>query len=992
MPGDGDEAPDSTLSGEGTRRPRKNTQPFIAIDKIWSDPSTIGRVTALAVGPSVVLVALGVIAKHVDIELLSAAAPADAGELMRVMWAVYAGVVALSIPILLLAIELPREEGLVAVRRTQVLLADTKAQPVSLLALPLCVTFGVLASYVADDSVLMICLAAFALVLGLIVRAYVNAIALLSSPTRLEDRAQALLLSRLDSAVIAGLDDRRMNQQLFTEAHGIGIGQIESGASKRAVEAIPVGAPRSGWVSSIDIEELRSIAGELAAWRKESVFEVRASSEADEVDNDHIGIFAAAVGSYVSSGHPIAKIQGAADVESELLRRVQDLFKVADESATETFRRELGSIRDGTARAIADSAPAATRDGLNIYRELVRAVLARQRALSLDESDRVSTASYSHVMSWLEEDLLLFAVRVMEVGDSDALRAMLEFLDGILSECSDHRSVDVHRNVLAVFGRIWWLRHELPLANWISLRFSMLGRLTSHLDYRLTFRMSNEAVSLRLAQQSITELANMGKVAIDEERRDDIRAIVVALEDLFQEASRAIEYNTKLSAGERNLLQMREEALLALEAYVLTRRRLDRSDIDRTVDDYQVARSQPERELAWDVLWNVVRSDGSIGSRFDMWEMDLMEGRGGVRGGFLGFSHDAETAFSLRLLAGRTGLPRGLVGPNDVEPHARRHFFERIRESLVSERTAELALALSISTTRTDRLLSGLDYEIAKLNKDEHEIVAALPLSIDAVTAFEDALVDSWSSEGELRHLANVELVAEDPTPIDERLLYGTYQLIPKYFFAETHVHADAAKLGEDLGRRIARTETALGRVLLDQIVVREVGKADLRSSVHTEVKRLQEEGHDPQIIVFRSMGLVRLLADESVPDIDGQTVRELDGVPIFLDRSEGPEEVVVGDFEAALKLRRLPISNLPGSKQIEGGALVVGVREVNRERAEELVRANSDLRRSRTGQFISYEEAFLEQQQQVEVRAQSRFEWALGRADALVRLKVSDD
>jgi hypothetical protein len=367
-------------------------------------------------------------------------------------------------------------------------------------------------------------------------------------------------------------------------------------------------------------------------------------------------------------------------------------------SATEEFRRELATMRDGLVQAIDRSAPGEIAAGLEVYSDLVRGVLRSYRPLEeqLGVAPRTWRSGYGRVVEWLQEDLRLFARRTLEAGDVENVRVLLEVLDGLLSDCVAEDEVDAHRTVLSVFEYIWRLGPELLARGWEELRWSELAWLTSHLDYRLgpAAQASLEGAKSDLVRQVLSTLVALARKAIDADRRADLDDAIASLSEVFPRLTLKLDQVKPREDGARYLLQLRDAYALALEAYVVMRYRFKRSDAGKTKSDYQSVARVPRSVEPWIALWHLQRQEGIGGIDLSSWELDLFEGR--IKGGFLGFEEDVRLAFVLRLLDGRVDDRPPLDQLVELsQVHTVRYFLERIVQAMESDRRVQLHDVLS---------------------------------------------------------------------------------------------------------------------------------------------------------------------------------------------------------------------------------------------------------------------------------------------------------
>lgn len=227
------------------------------VAEAWRRPDSLRKITLLAIGPSAALVLGSLGASHISADVLPAYSPTLPGDALLTLWEVYAGTVALTLPLLILVIELARDRGLVAVRRTEVLLTETQALQVAYVSLPGIIAVGISAIYFDEDAVVFVNMLAFGLTLALILRSYRRAIELLTNPTALATKARVVLMSRLESAVRNEFVERAANDRLLQALEGVAVTSLGASIAEREPIQRHVPATCSGWVRDIDSVALK---------------------------------------------------------------------------------------------------------------------------------------------------------------------------------------------------------------------------------------------------------------------------------------------------------------------------------------------------------------------------------------------------------------------------------------------------------------------------------------------------------------------------------------------------------------------------------------------------------------------------------------------------------------------------------------------------------------------------------------------------------------
>lgn len=663
-------------------------------------------------------------------------------------------------------------------------------------------------------------------------------------------------------------------------------------------------------------------------------------------------------------------------------------------SATEDFRRELATLRDGLIQAIDGSVLGEIADGLDLYADLVRAVLQSYRPYEeqLQVQPRTWRSNYGRVMEWLQQDLFLFAKRTLASGEVEVVRSLLEMLNDLLDACVSEDEVDAHGVILAVYERIWRLGPSLLESGWEEARSAELAWLTSHLEYRLgpAAETDSQAARSEYVRQVFATLVTFARTAIDEDRPEDLAAAVESLHELFQRFTLGRREAERLKDGPKYLLLLREVYALALEGYVLMRLRFKRSNEVEAKRAYEIVSKATNHYEPWLTYWHIKNPEliGDLG--FSWWELGLFEGRS--RGGWMGFGQDLTLAFTIRLLDGRVDdAPpiqelRKYAGPHNV-----RFFLERVvSDGFESDRLSAILNGLGRQKTRESQVRDGISAAVNDLKAEEAAETARLPILDERIESFLSAVVRSWSEATPLRRLARSEMVAVDPTAIEDRVVFGTHQLVPKSFFAETHVHAAPDDIGRDYGRAIARGETNQGLKALEDLDPIQVAVGEVKERVVKAIDELRATGHAPSVLIVNSWQLREQLVERQPESEDNGLCGDVSSAPVYFEYADGADQVVVADFHRSVVIRRLPLKHAASWERIlADGRLLAGVRQIDSQRAHEMITGNSEFRRGPSGRFMSAEDAALALQQSVETKAHARFEWAISEPKSIRRFVV---
>lgn len=172
----------------------------------------------LAVVVTAVFLAWSWIASTVSLRFMPGRAPTDAEAALESLWQVHAAIVGLSIPLLVLLLELARSPGMLATTASQAMVSETWVVAITATALLSVVEIGLVGVYLPSDGALLANVIFSMLVVLLILRGYWRALALMMSPSLLRKRSEQVLLRRLERSVredfVIALANDRLAQAL----------------------------------------------------------------------------------------------------------------------------------------------------------------------------------------------------------------------------------------------------------------------------------------------------------------------------------------------------------------------------------------------------------------------------------------------------------------------------------------------------------------------------------------------------------------------------------------------------------------------------------------------------------------------------------------------------------------------------------------------------------------------------------------------------------
>jgi hypothetical protein len=212
----------------------------------------------LAVAVTAVFLGWSWFASTVSLRFMRGRAPTDAEAALESLWQVHAAIVGLSIPLLVLLLELARSPGMLATTASQAMVSETWVVTVTALALLSVIEIGLVGFYLPSDGALVANVVFSTLVVLLILRGYWRALALMISPGLLRKRSEQVLLRRLEGSVqedfVIALANDRLAQALVDWSPT----RISESAIQRG-EWTVVPSPSDGQVFDVRADVLRRL-------------------------------------------------------------------------------------------------------------------------------------------------------------------------------------------------------------------------------------------------------------------------------------------------------------------------------------------------------------------------------------------------------------------------------------------------------------------------------------------------------------------------------------------------------------------------------------------------------------------------------------------------------------------------------------------------------------------------------------------------------------
>jgi hypothetical protein len=215
-------------------------------------------------GAYAVLLLIIVVLRPLDVEVWSSLAPTSASETLATLWQVQAGLVTLGFPLLLLLIQFSRDEGVTALRSSEVLARETNARAAMELSAVGLIAAAVFAAWLhSDGAVIAAILLITVPTVAVLLRSYFVALDLHMDRARLRRKSSDLLQEKLRLSMRDLWQIQRANALLLEGLAPIGGERGYLDPAPDDAQWWSVSAPESGRITDIDLHGLRSLVEEL---------------------------------------------------------------------------------------------------------------------------------------------------------------------------------------------------------------------------------------------------------------------------------------------------------------------------------------------------------------------------------------------------------------------------------------------------------------------------------------------------------------------------------------------------------------------------------------------------------------------------------------------------------------------------------------------------------------------------------------------------------
>lgn len=277
-----------------------------------------GRVTALlrsdssgliklVMGVYALLVVACVALRNAEIEFWPSFSPQNSEQTLGVAWQVQTALVALGLPFLLLLIQFARDEGVAALRSSEVLYRETHVRFAIEVSASGLVAASALAAWLSSDGTLAITILAITTpTVLLLVHAYLRALALLLDRDKLRQKSGELLREKLSSSMRELWITTRANELVRSALVPLGFEYHPLGLEPDDERWWPLVAANSGRIADIRIDALVGVIAQLPRAGPGASSKIGAPTpEMGAAQTDPAGRIVRLCGDSVTEGEPI---------------------------------------------------------------------------------------------------------------------------------------------------------------------------------------------------------------------------------------------------------------------------------------------------------------------------------------------------------------------------------------------------------------------------------------------------------------------------------------------------------------------------------------------------------------------------------------------------------------------------------------------------------------------------------------------------------------
>jgi hypothetical protein len=661
---------------------------------------------------------------------------------------------------------------------------------------------------------------------------------------------------------------------------------------------------------------------------------------------------------------------------------------------TAEYRAELKSLRDQVLQSIDGRVIGDLDDGLDLYEQLVRVTFRTRNELA----NRFGTATptswvnpYGRELEWLNDDIRAFIDHAWREQALEVPTSILHFLINLLETARRSNELAAHKQFLELlhiaFHRSLTARGHDDDGGARVLSRSNLAVLRSYGEYQLVHGLDTRSSADDDALlQVITSLFDDLRLTVELDP-SSANACLVEITELLD----AIDF-TEGRTGEAGLSKAIDRIsayVVGVAAYVMMRADRARLAPAEATELLRALRPLLDRAEPWRTL-RVALAESGDGFPWDRWELGLWPD--GQRTGMLGHMESSIRRVTAVILVKSAGASEEAI-------HALGDLMPIEAEAAVGSVAAEVpgligrpwlvdAFPELADGSRVQRAEMGLKQLLDHFKAEVEKSRAERALDPRKVKVLADAVESSWLEASRLRG----PLRANSTDPPESDVMFGYSSLVPKDYFTDSEVHAEPSRLGETIGRALARGETEVVLKAVSGLEALQVPGSGLRVAAKGAVDTLRGKGFDPSIVVVNSWRAAVELGGGRF-DADSDEKERFEGAHLEIEYSDGPAICLVADLSRLLRIRRWTVHREKSFDVIlAGGLLLLGVEEMTAERANLLVSENLEFRRASDETLTSTEDAVRRLLGQAHVRALTQLDVQIADNSAGVVIAIPDD
>lgn len=920
--------------------------------------------------------------------------PERSKDLLGVLWQVHVAVAAVALPLLVFTIDQAGNRPGVAATTQEVLIRESYILQVLALGLASTVRVGIDFVWFAQPSVLALDLGVVAVLILFTILAFIRSLRLIFSRAQLQRKALSLLEERMNQVVEASLRTRVANGMLLEWGSDFRLGYEPYSRGGTSDSYVNINVSCRGRIQDFQLQRIRRLIESLprAVTRPAPSTNVSYLPETDTPDRPPKVVWLSKrVGDVLTDDSPeILRIDETwfetfdrYDFGATLSKSIGVESDGEVDDATE-LRSQIAFLRDSLTDAINGGRAGQVEDILSIYQTLGETFLLKLRDLKGSYTSALmdSQENWLYARGWAEVDWIMGAVReaIDHATSSTNSRVLLDvmFLPTRLADSAFRfRDLGMFHSFIGLIQYSYWTLAPRPEDRVRALGADRAGR---YLSERLNLYLlpaiedansSSEAESVQpYADVAISQFSRLLKEAYEAERLEDfgqfarfLGSVLRHRQDRSGELDLARWRLESVDLGEAEKVSLQQDVTL-LESLDQIATELDlRKAVIQCglaawiVFDYSRGRREGEKAVPyWHLLdlpdniqglWHIVRRATTHGEWNDLdwtsWELGVKEE---------GEAHFIEINSYLHLTFLLVALNLIHKGDGSTMPDSDELRFlakpdgQLIKQLQELEENAEKWKpfidkdAVDAIPVLRERLLDAG----RKAEERERRTVVDAPLDPEKTAGVLERIEEGWMEESLLRRLSakSGAYQFDDQRPPDV-LPFGLNQLDTKHaYITETEVFT--MDWGKEWGRSLARGENEMAMSVLQSHLpeFEETGLATDEATA-SALGLLREEGLEPVILINRSWRAESAIEHSSNFEWpEGKEDPDLVGffgsAPVYNLHTQGLEEVVVVDLNAAIKWTQFRAPELANDQELIQEIIAIAVELLDDTKAKEII------------------------------------------------------